>query len=137
MSDTVNAVYNGGMHFSVAVNGHTIEVDTTVEKGGENKGPSPKIFMLLSLAGCTGFDIVSVLRKMRVNFSDFSVRVDGDLTDSEPSVYNKVTIHYSIKVDDADQGKMERAVLLSKEKYCGVSRMFEAFADVKFHINYL
>lgn len=136
MSHTVNAIHKGGKHFSVEVNGHTVEVDATEENGGENKGPSPKIFMLLSLAGCTGFDIVSVLKKMRVSFSDFSVRVDADLTDEEPSIYNQVTIHYSIKMDVADHGKMQRAVQLSKEKYCGVSRMFESFAEVDFQIHY-
>lgn len=137
MANTVNAIYKGGRHFSVEVNGHTIEIDTPKEKGGENLGPSPKIFMLLSLAGCTGFDIVSILQKMRTEFSDFSVRVDGDLTDSEPSVYDKVIIHYFIKMEEADKPKMERAVSLSKNKYCGVSRMFESFAAVDFQIHYL
>ncbi len=137
MAHTVNAVFKGGRHFSVLVNGHTIEVDATKENGGEDVGPSPKIFMLLSLAGCTGFDIVSMLQKMRVDFSDLSIKVDGELTDGEPSVYNRVVIHYSVKMKEEDRGKMEKAVKLSKEKYCGVSRMFESFAEVKFEIHYL
>lgn len=137
MTNTVNAVYKEGMHFSVDVNGHTIEIDASEKSGGQNIGPSPKIFMLLSLAGCTGFDIVSILKKMRVEFSDFSVRVDGNLTDGEPSVYDHAMIRYSIKLDKDNHGKMERAVSMSKNKYCGVSRMFESFAKVDFEIIYL
>jgi len=137
MTNSVNAVFKGGRHFSVEVNGHTIDIDTTKEKGGEDIGPSPKLFMLLSLAGCTGFDIVSILPKMRVKFSDFSVAVTGNLTDSEPSVYDRVQIVYTIRMDKDDHQKMEKAVKLSKEKYCGVSRMFESFARVDFQIKYL
>lgn len=137
MAHTVKAVYKKGRNFSVNVNGHTIEVDASRENGGEDIGPSPKIFMLLSLAGCTGFDIVSILSKMRVPFSDFDIRVDGELSDTEPSIYNKVLIIYTIKLAEADRPKMEKAVKLSKEKYCGVSRMFEAFAEVDFRIDYL
>lgn len=137
MTQSVNAVFKKGRHFSVLVNGHTIEVDASKDNGGEDIGPSPKIFMLLSLAGCTGLDIVSMLQKMRVEFSGFSVKVDGDLTDSEPSVYDHITIHYTIKLSEENRPKMEKAVHLSKEKYCGVSRMYEAFAKVDFTINYL
>ncbi|MCO6498440.1 MAG: OsmC family protein [Chitinophagaceae bacterium] len=137
MTNTVNAVYKDGMHFAVDVNGHTIDIDASEQNGGKNIGPSPKVFMLLSLAGCTGFDIVSILKKMRVDFSDFSVRVDGDLTEGQPVIYDHASIHYSIKLAEEDRGKMERAVAMSKNKYCGVSRMFESFAKVDFEIHYL
>lgn len=137
MQNTVNAVYREGKHFSVLVNGHTIEIDATRENGGEDLGPGPKIFMLLSLAGCTGMDIISMLTKMRVEFSDLSIRVDGDLTDTEPKIYNKVSIIYSIRLSEENQARMDKAVHLSKEKYCGVSRMFESFAKVEFEIRYL
>jgi putative redox protein len=92
--------------------------------------------MLASLAGCTGIDIVDILEKMRVNFSDFTIKVVGDLTDETPSVYNKISILYSIKVNEEDQIKVEKAVHLSKDKYCGVSKMYESFAELSFDINY-
>lgn len=137
MTHSVKAVYKKGRNFSVNVNGHTIEVDASRVNGGEDIGPSPKIFMLLSLAGCTGFDIVSILEKMRVSFSDFDIKVDGELSDTEPSIYNKVQIIYTIKLNEEDRLKMEKAVKLSKDKYCGVSRMFESFAKIDFRIDYL
>lgn len=136
-TNSINAVFKGGRHFSTSVNGHTIEIDTKKESGGNDLGPSPKILMLVALAGCTGFDVVSILEKMHVHFSDFSIRVDGELTDTEPAVYDKAIIHYTIKIADEDRPKMERAVHLSEDKYCGVSKMFKSFAEVGFQITYL
>ncbi|HUZ61495.1 MAG TPA: OsmC family protein [Hanamia sp.] len=133
----INAVFKGGMNFTADVNGHKIEIDTDEAGGGKNLGTRPKVLMLVSLAGCTGLDVVSILNKMRVNFSDFSISVDGHLTDTEPKMYDEVVINYTIKVKKEDESKVEKAVNLSEEKYCGVSKMFEAFAKVSFKINYL
>ena len=93
--------------------------------------------MLAALSGCTGFDIVSILNKMRVDFSDFTVSSEANSTDTEPSVYDEVKIIYSIKVKEEDEFKVEKAVHLSKDKYCGVSKMFEGFARVNFEIDFL
>lgn len=133
----VSAVYNGGMNFSAEIDGHIIQIDTTEENGGANLGPRPKALMLAALGGCTGFDIVNILKKMRVEFSDFSVASEANSTDTEPSVYDEVKIIYTIRVEEEDQGKVEKAVHLSKDKYCGVSKMFEQFARVTFEIDFL
>ena len=136
-TNTINAVFKQGMNFTADVNGHKIEIDTDEANGGNNLGTRPKALMLASLAGCTGLDIVSMLNKMRVKFSDFSISVDGELTETEPKIYNKVLINYSIKVEKADEPKVAKAVKLSKEKYCGVSKMFESFAEISSKITYL
>ena len=133
----VRAVYNGGMNFSADIDGHVIQIDTTEENGGNNLGPRPKALMLAALSGCTGFDIVSILNKMRVSFSDFSVNSIANSTDESPSVYDEVNIIYTIRVQEADEEKVEKAVHLSKDKYCGVRRMFESFARVNFEIDFL
>lgn len=135
--NTINAVLKSGMNFKVDVNGHTIEIDTDEAGGGSNKGSRPKILMLVSLAGCTGLDVVGMLKKMRVNFSDFSIKVEGHLTDTIPTTYHKVILHYSIRVSKEDEAKVAKAVNLSEEKYCGVTKMFKAFADVSSTIIYL
>ncbi len=135
--NTINAIFNEGMNFAVNVNGHTIQIDTDEAGGGKNIGTRPKALMLVSLAGCTGFDVVSILNKMRVKFSDLSIKVDGKLTDTEPKIYNEVIVNYTIRVDKNDEAKVLKAVKLSKEKYCGVSKMFEAFAKVSSKINFL
>lgn len=136
-SNKISAVFKGGMNFTAEVNGHKIEIDTEEAAGGKNIGTRPKALMLVSLAGCTGFDVVGILNKMRVNFSDFSVNVEGHLTETEPKIYDAVDLNYSIKVNKEDEEKVLKAVKLSKEKYCGVSKMFESFAKVTFEINYL
>lgn len=135
--NTINAVFNEGMNFAVNVNGHTIQIDTDEAGGGKNLGTRPKALMLVSLAGCAGFDVVSILNKMRVKFSDLSIKVDGKLTDTEPKIYDEVVLNYTIRVDKKDEAKVLKAVKLSKEKYCGVSKMFETFAKVSSKINFL
>ena len=127
----INVSFKGNDHFTADLEGYKIEIDKDPQQGTR-----PKILMLASLAGCTGIDIVDILEKMRVNFSDFTIKVVGDLTDETPSVYNKISILYSIKVNEEDQIKVEKAVHLSKDKYCGVSKMYESFAELSFDINY-
>jgi putative redox protein len=136
-NSTINAVFNGGMNFTAELYGHKIEIDTDESRGGKNLGTRPKALMLASLAGCTGLDVVGILNKMRVVFSDLSLKVDAHLTDEEAAIYDEVVVNYSIKVDEADQPKVEKAVKLSQEKYCGVTKMFEAFAKVSYKIIYL
>jgi len=135
--NTINAVFKSGMNFTADVNGHSIEIDKDEEGGGNNIGTRPKVLMLVSLAGCTGLDVVSILNKMRVNFSDLSIKVDGRLTETEPKVYDAVVVHYTIKVDKVDEAKVKKAIKLSQEKYCGVTKMFETFAKVSSEIHYL
>lgn len=134
---SIKATFNSGMNFTADINGHKIEIDTDEASGGKNIGTRPKALMLASLAGCTGLDVVSILNKMRVNFSDLSISVDGHLTDTEPKIYDEITINYTIKVSKEDESKVEKAVNLSQDKYCGVTKMFESFAKVGFKINYL
>lgn len=136
-NSSINAVFKGGMNFTADVNGHQIEIDTDQSRGGNNLGTRPKALMLVSLAGCTGLDVVGILNKMRVNFSDLSIKVDAHLTEAEAAVYDEVTVHYTIRVDKADETKAEKAVKLSQEKYCGVTKMFESFAKVSHQIHFL
>jgi putative redox protein len=99
--------------------------------------PSPKKLMLAALAGCTGIDVVSILQKMKVDFSEFSIDIEASLTEEHPKIYDNVSIIYSIKVAETDKSKVERAVQLSKEKYCGVSAMFGYFATITWGIIFL
>lgn len=135
--NTIESVYQGGMNFTTQVKGHTILIDLDPENGGTNLGSSPKILMLVSLAGCTGVDVVAILNKMKVSFSGFSIHVKAHLTENEPKIYDEVEVIYSILVDKNDRSKVERAVTLSQDKYCGVSEMFRAFSKLTHKIEYL
>ncbi len=136
-SNSVTTVFSKNRTFKAKVTGYEVVMDTSADEGGDDNGASPKQIMLASLAGCTGMDVVSMLNKMKVEFSDFSMDVDAELTDEYPRIYNKVKLTYKIKIAEADQPKFEKAVALSEEKYCGVSAMFKAFADLKKEIIYL
>lgn len=133
----ISSVFTHGMAFNATINGHTVVTDTTVNDGGNDEGPSPKRLMLVSLAGCTGIDVVSILNKMKTPFSDLSIDITATLTDEHPKIYKEVKMVYKIKIAEADRSKMEKAVKLSEEKYCGVSAMFRKFASVEHDIVYL
>lgn len=128
----VSTSFDEELAFTSYINSHPVKMDSS-----GNLGPSPKRLMLASLAGCTGVDVVMILNKMKVAFSDFSIDTEATLTETDPKIYNWVKLTYKIKLADADKSKMERAVNLSQDKYCGVSAMFKAFATVEMEIVYL
>ena len=136
-TNTITSVYQGGMSFKAKAKGHDVIIDLAEASGGNNLGTSPKILMLVSLAGCTGVDVVDILNKMRVSFSDFSINVHAHLTEVDPKIYDDVEVTYTIKVDKKNEGKVQKAVTLSQDKYCGVSDMFRAFAKLSHKIVFL
>jgi len=112
------------MAFSADVNGHEIMLDAAEKAGGENRGPRPKPLMLAALAGCTGMDVISILKKMRVGVDDFNVIVEGDLTEEHPKQFSKMHVIYEFKGKDLPMDKLKKAVSLSEERYCGVSATY-------------
>ena len=122
--------------FESTIDAFKFKMDSSDAPTGSG-APSPKKLMLSSLAGCTGIDVVSILQKMKVDFSEFSINIEASLTEEHPKIYDNVSIIYSIKVAETDKTKVVRAVQLSKEKYCGVSAMFGYFATIKWEINFL
>lgn len=137
MQHHVITQYSQKMAFNCQIGGHQVKMDVSHADGGEDSAPSPKKLMLASLTGCTAVDIVSILTKMKVVFSQFSVEADAGLTEEHPKIYKEVKITYRIQLDESDRPKMEKAVKLSEEKYCGVMAMFRAFAEVQTVIEYL
>lgn len=121
--------------FDILQNGKTIRIDGADENN--STGVRPKALILSALAGCTAIDVVDMLKKMRVHFSDFAIDVKADLTDEHPKVYSEVQMMYRIKMAEEDKDKMERVVNLSMQKYCGVSAMIKTFAPLHISIVYL
>lgn len=81
-------------------------------------------------------DVVSLLAKMRVNFDAFDIDVSGELTEEHPKYYHKIHVIYRFRGEQIDRGKVEKAVALSQEKYCGVSAMLRKAADLSYEIVY-
>ncbi len=134
MKNKVEISWKDEMGFNADVNDHRLILDADEMVGGHNRGPRPKPLMLVALAGCTGMDVISILRKMKIELDDFSVIVEGELTDEHPKFYHRVHLVYQFKGEDLDPEKLEKAINLSQEKYCGVSAMFREFADLTHEI---
>jgi len=133
---TITSKFTGGMAFETELNNHPIVIDLLQKDGGNNTGPQPKALMLVSLAGCTGVDVIMILTKMRVEYSDFSIVTEAWLTDTDPKIYHTVKLIYKIKVKKEDEAKVEKAIDLSQNKYCGVSAMFKSFAKLTIEIKF-
>ena len=118
------------MAFEADVNGHKITLDASETVGGENRGPRPKPLMLTALAGCTGMDVVSILKKMRVELEEFNVIVEGDITEEHPKQFYKMNVIYEFKGNDLPLEKLKKAVSLSEERYCGVSALYKKAIEI-------
>ena len=125
MKTSLNLNWLEGMAFESEVNGHKIVLDAVESVGGKDRGPRPKPLMLLALAGCTGMDVVSILKKMRVVLDNFSVEVEANLTEEHPKQYDEMKVIYKFWGKDLHMEKLEKAVNLSDERYCGVSAVYK------------
>ena len=128
--EVVNTTYLGNMSFETEINGHKIIIDADPESGGENLGPRPKPFMLAALGGCTGMDVVSILKKMRVEFKSLNVKVEGGLTVEHPRKFHKMHVVYEIEGDNLPLDKIKKAVSLSEDRYCGVSAVYKEAMEI-------
>jgi putative redox protein len=134
MKEKIDCTWKDGMAFETEVNGHNLILDAKESVGGRDLGPRPKPLTLVSLAGCTGMDVISILRKMRVEPSYFNVEVEGELTEEHPMYYHKIHIKYIFRGDDLPLEKLEKAVNLSQDRYCGVSKMLKEAAGLTHEI---
>lgn len=124
------------MQFNALVNGHTVIMDAPPRAGGEDNGPIPKPFVLTALSGCTGMDVVALLRKANLAVDDFSLKVTGKLSKQQPLEYVAIHIIYDIKGKEADKEAVLKAVTDSQEKICGVSHMLKKALPVTWDVNF-
>ncbi|MGN6098176.1 MAG: OsmC family protein [Bosea sp. (in: a-proteobacteria)] len=125
-----------GMAFmGEAGSGHAVMMDGAPEYGGRNIGIRPMEMLLIGLAGCTGFDVVSILKKGREAVTGCEVEVEAERATTDPKVFTKIHLHYRITGRDLSRAKAERAVTLSKEKYCSASIMLGATAEMSYALD--
>jgi putative redox protein len=134
MQESISVKWTEGLSFEADVMGFKIHMDADPEFGGKGKGPKPKPLMMVALAGCTGMDVVSLLEKMRVPFVDLNIRVTGDISEDHPKRFTRMKLIYEVSGKDLDLAKIEKAVNLSKEKYCGVSASYNKAMDIEYEI---
>lgn len=129
--------WKGNMEFETELYGHKLIIDAAPEGGGQNKGTRPKILLLTALSGCSGMDVISILRKMKIEPEVFNVRVVGNLTEEHPKFYQEMKIIYEFKGDNLPEDKLIKAVELSLEKYCGVAALFKKAIPINYEIKIL
>jgi len=134
MKDGVIVSWIDDLAFETKVNGHRIILDAEDNVGGKDRGPRPKPFMMVSLAGCTGMDVISILKKMRVVVRKFNVKVNAEVTEEHPKHYSKMHLIYEFWGKELQMDKLEKAVKLSQERYCGVSYLYRKIMDFTYEI---
>ncbi len=110
--------------------GHSVVMDGSPELGGRDLGVRPMEMVLLGLGGCTAFDVVFILKKARQPVSDCQIQVSAERADAVPSVFTRIHLHYVIEGHDLSEKHVARAVKMSAEKYCSVSRMLEGAVEL-------
>jgi putative redox protein len=121
---------DGMMFVGESGSGHAVVMDGAPEYGGRNLGIRPMEMLLIGLGGCTAFDVVQILRKGREQVSDCQVEVTAERAETDPKVFTKIHLEYRVAGKDLVPAKVERAIQLSKEKYCSASIMLGAVAEI-------
>ena len=138
MMNKVKTTWQGEMQFeSENPTGNTLFINDG--SASDKTVYTPKALMLSALGGCTGLDVASLIKKMRLEVANFDVQVDAELTEEHPKYYHKVWVTYNFYGTNLNEEKLKKIVDLSLERYCGVTAMFEKFAeliiDIKYHRN--
>lgn len=121
--------WKADQEFESRQEGNIIQLD-----GDKKRGFSPKALLLSGLAACSGIDVVDILEKMRVKFSDLVIDTEAEQTDTHPKVFTEIRITYRIKTAEENRDKVIKAIELSLDKYCGVSAMLKKNSPVNYKL---
>jgi putative redox protein len=136
MTHRVETQWMGKMQFNALISGHAIIMDAPERAGGEDNGPIPKPLVLTALSGCTGMDIVSLLRKSGKEITDLSITVEGEISKQHPIEYVAIHLIYSITGDEKLKTDALDAVTASQKEFCGVSNMLKKILPVTWDVYY-
>jgi putative redox protein len=136
MTHEIETQWMGKMQFNALVDGHTIIMDAPERVGGEDNGPIPKPFVLTALSGCTGMDIVAILRRAGKQVDELNIKVTGEISKKPPIEYVAIHLIYEFKGAEENKEAALGAVNDSQEKYCGVSHMLKKVLPVTWEVTY-
>lgn len=111
--------------------GHVIVMDTSEEFGGENSGVKPIDMLLIALGGCSGMDIVEILRKKKQEITGYEIAISGERRDEHPRVFTSIKVEHIFRGKNIDPAAVARAVELSSDKYCSVMAMLNQAVDIE------
>jgi len=124
--------WTSGIAFKSDVDGFDVAMDSPIV--GKGTGPSPKKLMIISLLGCTGMDVASLMKKMRVPFTAFRIEAVAPLTEEHPKVFKSVHLTYIVIGTDIKREKVEKSIHLSHDRYCGVSFMLKKHCPITWEL---
>ena len=128
---TAQAQLTGNLCFAVeSGSGHAVTLDAAEQSGGENKGFRPMEMLLIGLAGCTGMDVISILRKKRQEVTAYEVLVTGKRAEDHPMVFVEITVEHVITGHALQPEAVARAIALSEGRYCGAGAMLSKVAQL-------
>ncbi len=131
----VRAIWNGRMGFVATGNtNHATVMDVSKAVGGDESASSPMEMVLFGLAGCTGADVASIMRKKRLKVDDFQIFIKAKRADEHPKVYTKIDLTFEFKGNDLSEKALKSAVELSMNKYCSVSAMLSKTAEINWEV---
>ena len=110
--------------------GHSVRMDASEQYGGLDEGSRPMELILISLGGCTSMDVISILKKKRVNLIDYECHIEAERADEHPKVFTKIRINFIFYGNDIPDEAVKRAIELSETKYCSVTSMLEKTAEI-------
>lgn len=128
---SIKVEWKGGKAFeATSSTGHKVMMDASKEVGGEDRGSRPMELLLMGLGGCSGIDVIMMLEKGKQDVKDCQMAITSERADGVPAVYTKINLHFTVIGTDLNEKKVARAVELSAEKYCSVSKMLEKTAEM-------
>ena len=131
MECTVNWVPAMGMGFVAETgSGHVLTMDGAPDGGGRDLAPRPMETVLAGTGGCTAYDVVLILKRGRHDVRGCQVKVDAERADSDPKVFTKIHMHFTVTGKDLPAAAVERAIALSHDRYCSASIMLAKTAAI-------
>ncbi|HSK14281.1 MAG TPA: OsmC family protein [Phnomibacter sp.] len=122
--------WKNGLDFDSLYDGHSIALSGASGEDGKRLGFGPKALLLSGLSGCSGIDVVDILQKMKVPFESLEIQASADQTEEHPRVFKEITIIFRVKTAPENKGRVQRAVDLSLQKYCGVAAMLSKHTEI-------
>lgn len=125
--------YTDGMQFvGQASSGHAIVMDANHDVGGEDTGLRPTELLLIGIGGCSGMDVISILKKKRQDVTGLEINIEGSKAETHPKKFTTMHVHYVIKGNDVSEEAVKRAVDLSMDKYCSVKASLEPMVKITY-----
>ena len=133
----IELVKKGNFHFeALNESSQIVNIDASPAIGGENKGARPMELLIMGLGGCSGIDVINILKKQKIELRDFKIQIEAEREkDKTPSLFESIKVNFIFK-GEIDKAKAERAVALSMEKYCSVAKTLEKTATISYELKF-